>query len=110
MNRGYIDPTGIAILPAFIKFPRLSLSGSVRFLVETGSPASVISPADAENLGIHHSVLQGRRGEISGFGGKCEVVLEDGILSHGIRFWGMGAIPRSRSGRSGSPSETLGTT
>ena len=80
MIRGYIDPTGIPILPGFIRFPRLSLSGSVRFLVDTGSPASVISPADAENLGIHHSVLQGKREEISGFGGKCEVVLEDGVL------------------------------
>ena len=80
MISGSIDATGVPILPGFIRFPRLRLSGSVRFLVDTGSPASVISPADAENLGIHHSVLQGKRGEISGFGGKCEVVLEDGVL------------------------------
>ena len=81
MISGCIDAAGSPILPGYIRLPRLQLFGCVRFLVDTGSPATMISPSDAKNLGINHRDLQGRPcGEISGFGGKCNAFLEEGVL------------------------------
>lgn len=80
MISGYIDMVGQPILSGFVSLPRLKLSGSIRLLVDTGSPATMICPTDAAHLGINHSELGQPGGGFQGFGGNCKSFLEDGVI------------------------------
>ena len=73
---------------------KLQTSGTTEFLIDTGSALTLLSPLDANRIGIDVSLLKESAQEVSGFGGTCHplelgpgrVGLVDEYLTSGVRF------------------------
>ena len=82
MIRGFFaDRFGFVV--AFVELPRLSLTGFVWFLVDTGSETSLVSPNDAGILGVQHNLhFQEQLITTStGIGGAAHEYLEAALLT-----------------------------
>lgn len=62
MIRGYFDDEGRPVLRAHVRVLGPGAEGGVEFLVSTGSPATILSPRDADYLRIRYGD-QGGDGE-----------------------------------------------
>lgn len=80
MISGSIDNFGQPRLIGYVRMPRIAVIGVVEFLVDTGSPSTIISPTDAKNLGIDHQNLRGPPVPMTGFGGTGEFFCENATL------------------------------
>jgi hypothetical protein len=78
------DATGAPYIDARVAIPRLSLRGSVSFLVDTGADGSVLMLADSRRLGINFGAL---RNPITseGIGGTSKGFNEQVVLSFSDR-------------------------
>lgn len=80
MLRGrFGDTTGRPYIEGRLILPRLSISGDISFLVDTGADTSVLVPADALRLSVPYSELDGDR-EVGGIGGSAHCYIERAIL------------------------------
>lgn len=60
MLRGrFGDTTGRPYLEGRLLIPRLGIDANISFLVDTGADTSLLSPADAFEMGVDYSLLTG---------------------------------------------------
>jgi hypothetical protein len=78
------NTTGAPYIEARVALPRLSLRGSISFLVDTGADGTVFMPADSRKLGINFGTL---RNPVTseGIGGPAKGFNEQAVLSFSDR-------------------------
>lgn len=80
MLRGrFGDTSGRPYLEGRLIIPRLSITGDISFLVDTGADRSVLMPLDTERLGIDIADLDGDL-ESTGIGGVIHNFVEHSVL------------------------------
>jgi hypothetical protein len=75
----YGDTSGRPYLEGRLILPRLGIRGDISFLVDTGADASLLSPLDAQRLGVDFSKLEGD-GETWGISGVSHNFIEEAVL------------------------------
>jgi hypothetical protein len=73
------DTTTTPFVEASIYFPRLSVSGYVSFLADTGASGTVLMPADSKKLAINFSRLRNPRSSRT-VGGPARGFMEQAVL------------------------------
>lgn len=79
--RSGLDLEPAAYVRTYIYLPRLGISGSVDFLIDTGADRTALHPWDIDNLGISYRRL--RRSTLTyagGIGGELGYYRESGIV------------------------------
>ena len=76
---GEFDVRGRPYVPGVVVIPRLNISGSVVFLLDTGADATCLHTNDALNLQIPSERL-GNLAQVGGIGGGAEYFKEDATV------------------------------
>ena len=76
---GGFDARGRPYVPGVVVIPRLSISGAVVFLLDTGADSTCLHTNDAASLEIPFERL-GNLAEVGGIGGGAEYFKEDATL------------------------------
>ncbi len=71
---GYRKPDA-PYIKARLVCKRLGIDNTVNFLVDLGAAVTIISPRDAQRLGIHYDQLKLIEGGVSGVGGLAKTCL-----------------------------------
>ena len=76
---GYFGRTGRLYVSGHLQFPRLGVSGTLEFLVDTGADRTIIHPPDIRELALPVDLLAGRTATY-GVGGPAGLFVEPAIL------------------------------
>lgn len=80
MIRGNFDEEGYPYIHCRINLPRLGISDTIHFLLDTGAARTAIHPWDGERLGLPYRRLSGNI-NMRGIGGISRYFLEPAILT-----------------------------
>lgn len=76
----FLDPHESPFIESRVSFPRLGVSASVFFLVDTGADFSLLMPDDATNLGIDFAQLPPSTDTVGGVGSGVRIFREESVL------------------------------
>ena len=76
----FLDPHESPFIESRVSFPRLGVSASVFFLVDTGADFSLLMPDDATNLGIDFAQLPPSTDMVGGVGSGVRIFREESVL------------------------------
>lgn len=72
---GDLEYYGLYTIVVSLRFPLLSKSVPIRFIVDTGARHTIISIPDAQKIGIEYEKLQISSAPIKGIGGESEAYI-----------------------------------
>ena len=110
MIEGFFDGAGRPRVEGFLSLPRLGISRSIRFLLDTGADITAINLGDANTIGIPYDLLESdSQSPATGAGGQAHFYQERGTISFqdGSMFSGYIIPVRIEAGK-GLSSSVLG--
>jgi hypothetical protein len=69
---GYTHRDGTPFVDVLLEIPELKIKRKVSFLIDTGSPVTILSERDARKLKLDYDKLSSANGNIIGLGGFSE--------------------------------------
>jgi hypothetical protein len=69
---GYTHRDGTPFLDILLEIPALGIKRKISFLIDTGSPVTILSERDARKLKLEYKNLSSANGNIMGLGGFSE--------------------------------------
>lgn len=79
---GYTHRDGTPFVDILLEIPELGIGRKVSFLIDTGSPVTILSERDARKLKIDYGRLTSSDGNIMGLGGFSETYVLKGVTLH----------------------------
>ncbi len=79
---GYFHQDNTPFVDILLEIPDLNIKRKVSFLIDTGSPITILSERDARKLKIDYSKLKPANGSIMGLGGFAETYILKNVILH----------------------------
>jgi hypothetical protein len=79
---GYTHRDGTPFVDILLEIPVLKIKRKVSFLIDTGSPVTIISERDARKLKLDYRELSSANGNIVGLGGISETYVLKKVILH----------------------------
>ncbi len=79
---GYFHQDNTPFVDILLEIPDLNIKRKVSFLIDTGSPITILSERDARKLKIDYNKLKPANGSIMGLGGFAETYILKKVILH----------------------------
>lgn len=79
---GYTQTDGTPYIDILLEIPVLKMKRKISFLIDTGSPVTILSERDARKLRIDFEKLSSANGNILGLGGFAETYVLKKVILH----------------------------
>ena len=79
---GYFHQDNTPFVDILLEIPDLNIKRKVSFLIDTGSPITILSERDARKLKIDYNKLKPTNGSIMGLGGFAETYILKKVILH----------------------------
>lgn len=79
---GYTQRDGTPYIDILLEIPALKIKRKVSFLIDTGSPVTILSERDARKLKLDYNKLSSANGNILGLGGFSETYVLKKVILH----------------------------
>jgi hypothetical protein len=79
---GYTHRDGTPFVDVLLELPALKIKRKISFLIDTGSPVTILSERDARKLKLDYEKLSSANGNIMGLGGFSETYMLRKVILH----------------------------
>nr|TES93153.1 MAG: hypothetical protein E3J87_02925 [Candidatus Cloacimonadota bacterium] len=80
--KGYFHRDKTPFVDVLLEIPLYNIKRKVPFLIDTGSPITILSERDARKLKINYNRLKSGNGNIMGLGGFAETYILKKVILH----------------------------
>jgi hypothetical protein len=80
--QGYAHRDGTPFVDIMLEIPALEIKRKVSFLIDTGSPVTILSERDARKLKVDFNKLSSANGDIVGLGGISKTYVLKKVILH----------------------------